>query len=243
MTNDNKNLNNTYYKTLDENFNQALKLFEQNLSQVEILNLLKTGNIVQRQIAALKLNRLDSKEQAFCLAKNLTGQDGKIREAVSLKIYELTQKPEFAFFFYDKKIYDIFLKAIIDVNSNVCRNIISAIKLLKKNSDFCKYFTDILLNLTENLIEKVKEFDFQDGKYKVNKEVFKLYWCLETIYEFTDCISISSIKKIVSQTKDIDEYTIREKTAKIISKDFEDDELNKIRNILKNDKNYYVRRF
>lgn len=243
MSSDNQNLNNTYYKTLDENFNQALNLFEKALSQNELITFLNSGNIVQKQIAALKLTKIDNKEQAFSLVKNLTGQDGKIREAVSLKVYELIQSPEFALFFYDEKIYDIFLKAIIDVNSNVCRNIISSIKSMKNNDSFCKYFTDKLLNMTENLIEKVKEFDFQDGKYKVNKEVFKLYWCLETIYEFTDCVSLSSIKKIVSRTKDIDEYTIREKTAKILSKNFEDNELNKIRNLLKNDKNYYVRRF
>lgn len=243
MSKYNKNLNNSYYKTLDENFNQALSLFEQDLSKDELLNLLKDGNIVQKQIAALKLTEIESKEDAKILVSNLTGQDGKIREAVSLKIHELIKNPEFSLYFYDKSIYDTFLKSLTDVNANVCRNIIAAIKILKNSDDFCNYFTEHLIKMTIELIDNVKEFDFQDGKYKVNKQVFKLYWCLEAIYEFTDCIDTETIKSIVKQTKEINEYTIREKTAKILSKNFDDKELNEIRNILKKDKNYYVRRF
>ena len=94
------------------------------------------------------------------------------------------------------------------------------------------------------MIDKVKDFDFQDGKYKVNKEVFKLYWYLETLYELADLIPTATIKKILFQTKNIDEYTIREKTAKILTLEtFNDNEFVQIRNELKNDKNYYVRRF
>ncbi len=243
MINKQINQNNTYYKTLDKNFNEALNLFEQKITQTELLALLENGNIVQKQISALKLTKIQNTAEAKILADNLVGQDGKIREAVSLKVNEMINNPEFSRYFHDKLIYDIFLKAIIDVNPNVCRNILSAISIMKNSSEFCNYFTEKLIDLTQTLIEKVKEFDFQDGKYKVNKEVFKLYWCLETIYEFTDCINIETLKNIIRQTKDINEYTIREKTAKILSKNFDDVELSQIRQALKNDKNYYVRRF
>lgn len=243
MINDDKNLNNSYYKTLDENFNHALNLFEQEIPQNELLEMLKDGNIVQKQIAALKITEIKNTSDAQILTDNLVGQDGKIREAVSLKVNEFIQNSEFSLYFHDKKIYDIFLKALIDVNSNVCRNILSAITTMKNDSEFCNYFTENLIKLTNELVEKVKEFDFQDGKYKVNKELFKLYWCLEGIYEFTDSINIEILKNIIRKTKDIDEYTIREKTAKILSKNFDDTELTEIRNKLKKDKNYYVRRF
>lgn len=83
----------------------------------------------------------------------------------------------------------------------------------------------------------------QDGKYKVNKEIFKLYWYLETIYEFSEFIPAETLVEILSKTKSINEYTIREKTAKILTKDFQNDELLKIKKELKQDKNYYVRRF
>lgn len=242
MTQDMQNLNTSYYPTLDENFKQALNLFEKELTTDELFTLLKTGNIVQKQIAALKLDYLENTEQAKILVHNLTGQDGKIREAVALKIYELISKGNDKYFF-DNAIYDKFLQAIIDVNGNVCRNIIASVKLLQNNETFCQYFTRKLLNLTQKLIDEVQKFNFQDGKYKVNKEVFKLYWCLETIFEFTDHIPIDVLKNILKQTKDIDEYTIREKTAKILAKIRNDKELSEIRNQLKHDKNYYVRRF
>ncbi len=244
MNNPDNNLNNSYYETLDENFNHALNLFEQELSQKEILGYLKSGNIVQKQIAALKLNHLINDAEALILVQNLTGQDGKIREAVSLKILELIQNSAYREYFISPKIYDIFLEAIIDINSNVCRNIISSIEYLKNNELFQTYFLPKLLKNTQNLTDKVKDFDFQDGKYKVNKEVFKLYWYLETIYSLGDLINPNIIKNIISQTKNIDEYTIREKTAKILTlKQLNDDEFNLMRKELKNDRNYYVRRF
>lgn len=242
MTQDMQNLNTSYYPTLDENFKQALNLFEKELTTDELFTLLKTGNIVQKQIAALKLDYIENTEQAKILVHNLTGQDGKIREAVALKIYELISAGQDKYFF-DTTIYETFLTAIIDVNSNVCRNIIASLKFLQKNNDFCAYFIKKLIDLTQNLIKIVQKFNFQDGKYKVNKEVFKLYWCLETIFEFTDHIPADVLKNIIKQTKDIDEYTIREKTAKILAKIRNDNELSEIRNQLKHDKNYYVRRF
>ena len=97
--------------------------------------------------------------------------------------------------------------------------------------------------MTLDLLDIVEKFDFKDGKYKVNKEAFKLYWCLETIYVFWDKINISELKTILSKSAKINEYTIREKTAKILTRDFDDSDLSKIRLSLKNDSNYYVRRF
>ena len=244
MNSPDNNLNNSYYETLDENFNHALNLFEKDLSQEEILNYLTKGNILQKQISALKITHLKNESDTLTLIQNLVGQDGKIRESVSLKTLELIKNPTYADYFNNKKIYDIFLEAIIDINSNVCRNIISSIKYVKNNELFQTYFIPQFLENTQKLIDKVKDFDFQDGKYKVNKEVFKLYWYLETLYELTDLIPSETIKKILLQTKNIAEYTIREKTAKILTLEtFNDNEFNQIRNELKNDKNYYVRRF
>ena len=83
MITDNQNDNTDYYATLDENFNQALNLFEKTLTHQELLSLLTNGNILQKQISALRLDYVQNQQEAITLAKNLTGQDGKIREAVS----------------------------------------------------------------------------------------------------------------------------------------------------------------
>ncbi len=236
-------MNNSYYETLDENFTQALKLYEQNYSHDELINLLKSGNIVQKQIAALRLEGIFSDSDADILVANLTGQDGKIREAVSLRLNEFMSNSEFLVYFKNKNHYQTYLDAVIDINANICRNVINAISNLKTDEEFCKIFSEKLTILTFDLLDKIEKFDFQEGKYKVNKEVFKLYWCLETIYEFYDKIKFIDLKQIILRSKNIEEYTIREKAAKILSIGFEDPELSQAKEELKNDPNYYVRRF
>lgn len=236
-------MNNTYYETLDKNFKAALELMEKNLSQQELIEMLKNGNIVEKQLAALRLDTITSETDARVLVNNLTGQDGKIREAVSLKIKEFMEDSELLHFFENIESYDIFLEAVVDINANICRNIISALSNLKSNPVFCRYFTEKLTQKTFLLLDIIKDFDFQDGKYKVNKEVFKLYWCLETIYDFYEYVNFADLKKIILTAKKIDEYTIREKAAKILTRNFDDSELEKARLELKNDPNYYVRRF
>ena len=236
-------MNNSYYETLDENFTQALKLYEQDYSHDELIELLKSGNIVQKQIAALRLEEIKSDEDAEILVSNLTGQDGKIREAVSLRLNEFMSDDKFLKYFQNKNHYQTYLDAVIDINANICRNVISAISNLKSDGEFCKIFSEKLTTLTFDLLDIIEKFDFQEGKYKVNKEVFKLYWCLETTYEFWDKIDFADLKQIILRAKAIEEYTIREKAAKILSLGFNDSELVQAQNELKQDSNYYVRRF
>ena len=236
-------MNSSYYETLDENFAQALKLYEGTYTHSELLNFLKDGNIVQKQIAALRLHSINSKEDADILVSNLTGQDGKIREAVSLRLKEFMSDEKYLPYFKNLTNYKIFLDAVIDINANICRNVICAIKNLKTDTEFCNLFCPQLVNLTFDLLDKIEKFDFQEGKYKVNKEVFKLYWCLETVYEFWDKIDFEKLKNIILRAKNIQEYTIREKAAKILSRSFEDNDLILAQQELQNDTNYYVRRF
>ncbi len=236
-------MNNSYYETLDENFTQALNLYEADYSHEQLLEFLQSGNIVQKQISALRLETINSIEDAQILVSNLVGQDGKIREAVSLRLNEFMSNPDLISYFQTPENYKIFLAAIIDINANICRNVISAISNLKNNQEFCNLFCKDLVDLSFDLLDKIEKFDFQDGKYKVNKEVFKLYWCLETIYEFWDKVAFDDIKQIILRSKNIEEYTIREKAAKILTRCFDDEDLEKARTELKNDRNYYVRRF
>lgn len=236
-------MNNSYYKNLDENFTNALNFYETNYSHEELIELLKNGNIPQKQIAALKLDSINSKEDAFILLTNLTGQDGKIREAVSLRLAEFMSDNNYIEYFNSPEYSQIFLDAVTDINGNICRNVIQAISNLKDNPDFYNTFCPKLTKLTFQLLDIVEKFDFQDGKYKVNKEAFKLYWCLETIYVFWDKFDFKELKKIIKRSSDITEYTIREKAAKILTRNFEDIELSVIKEKLKKDSNYYVRRF
>ena len=236
-------MNTGYYETLNENFTQALMLYEKDYSHNELIELLKDGNIVQKQIAALRLEKISSDYDAKVLLDNLTGQDGKIREAVSLKLNEFMSNPEYIKYFKNISAYNVFLDAIIDINANICRNVINAISNLKEDKTFCEIFCNDLAALTLKLLAKIETFDFQEGKYKINKEVFKLYWCLETVYLFWDKMDFDCLKQIILRSKNIQEYTIREKAAKILSCGFEDVELLAAQEELRSDTNYYVRRF
>ena len=236
-------MNNSYYETLDENFIQALNLYEQDYSHEQLLEFLKGGNIVQRQIAALRLEKITSNEDAQVLLSNLTGQDGKIREAVSLRLCEFMSEEQSLQYFKTLNCYDVFLDAIIDINPNICRNVISAIANLKSDKTFVEHFCPNLTNLTLEFLDEVEKIDFREKKYKTNKSVFKLYWCLETVYEFWDKIDYASLKQIILRSKGVNEYTIREKAAKILSYGFDDVELDCARKELQNDENYYVSRY
>lgn len=231
-----------YYHTVDENFNQAYKLITSTQTHEELIEMLHFGNIVQKQLAALKLETIKNNEEAQILIDNLTGQDGKVREAVSLKIEEFMHNSELSGFFNPRDNCETFLNAVIDINGNICRNIISAISTLKNDNDFCKTFCPELIKRTLQLAQIVEKFDLQEGKYKINKQVFKLYWYLETVYIFACRIEEKDLLNILQITASINEYTIREKTAKILTQDFLSPKLHNLRQILKNDTNYYVRR-
>ena len=66
---------------------------------------------------------------------------------------------------------------------------------------------------------------------------------METIFVFFDKINFADLKQIILRAKNINEYTIREKAAKILTNKFDDVELSQAKIDLQNDTNYYVRRF
>lgn len=232
-----------YCENLDENFAQALNFYENNYTHDELIKFLAEGNIVQRQISALMLDEIKSSCDAKILLSNLTGQDGKIREAVSMRLKEFIADKKYHDCFADINYVEVFLDAIVDINANICRNIIEAVSNLKIYNEFCEKFCTVLTQRTKNLLDVAEKLNFQEGKYKVNKEVFKLYWCLETVYEFSDKMNFNDLKEIILRSKDIGEYTIREKAAKILTNKFDDKELLAAAEQLKKDKNFYVRRY
>ena len=78
-------MNTGFHKDLDTNFELACEMSEYEFQHEELLELLKSGNIPQKQIAALKLDKIQNAEEAKILMDNLIVCDGKIREAVALK--------------------------------------------------------------------------------------------------------------------------------------------------------------
>ena len=227
------NLNECYENTLNANFERALTLCLNNYSKEQLLNFLKKGNMPEKQFAALEINSINTQEEADVLMSNLTGCDGKIREAVAFKLGEIISNNSQLFVKYPK----IFADATIDINANICREIIEILKILKNNKEFAKSYVSYIKKFINNALETLDSFNFRDKKYTINKQLFKIYWCLEGL----SYIDEDELFFILNKCATIQEYTIREKVALILKNDLHSNKLLDLKSKLKNDENYYVK--
>lgn len=223
---------------LDKNFEEAYVLCDKNFSHDELLEMLKNGNIVQKQIAALKFDYVKDLKDSKALLSNLTGCDGKIREAVAYTINRLLQQEDEV-----KKIFagisgEIFADASIDINGNICRLVIDSANLLKNYEQFRSVYLKRITDYAKQALDELDKFIFRDKKYVINKQLFKLYWCLETIINYSEYIDTEILKNILQRSLEQQEYTIRERVALIVKNDNRFPELKKE---LVQDENYYVR--
>ena len=237
MENDINN-NNGFYKDLDSNFKLACELSEQVYTHDKLLNMLETGNIPQKQIAALNFDYVSDRNDAEVLINNLIGCDGKIREAVALKINNLISADEKVREIFADFSSDVFAKATVDINANICRLVVDSAVLLKNYNYFASSYSEKIINQINDALSELDKFIFRDKKYVINKQLFKLYWCLEALADFYPYVQEDVLYEILKKCAYQQEYTIREKVAQILIKSgkFED-----IKDILKNDENYYVR--
>ncbi len=231
-----KDLNTGFYADLDTNFYEACEMCGKEFSHAELIEMLKAGNIPQKQIAALKLDGIFSSDDADALVSNLTGCDGKIREAAALKIYQILCDEKFQKCLFNYP--EIFADATIDINANICRLVVDSAFLMKDVENFAQIYTDKVLKFTFEALKELDNFIFRDKKYVINKQLFKLYWCLETLKNFYPFVKEDVLKEILYKCSEQKEYTIREKTAQILAVTNIFPEL---KNKLMDDENYYVR--
>ena len=97
-------------------------------------------------------------------------------------------------------------------------------------------------NIIETALDEISKFTFRDKKYTINKQIFKIYWCLEAIKYFYEFLPSDKLKNILAECSKLSEYTVREKCAEIIKHLDLDEELSKIMYMLEHDENYYVRK-
>lgn len=223
-------MNDTLNNSLEINYRGKYK---------ELVNLLLSDNIKEKHFAVLELDEIRSNEDAKLLVLNLVGQDGKIREAVAYKVNEFFKNPKYAKFFINEDIFNILLEGIMDINGNVCRQIGS--KCLE-NDEFKKYLCEKLPTRINEILENIEKLALNEKQYVISKRNFQLYWCLEALYNIVEDIEFGEIKNILLKAGEFYDYTIREKTAKILTKT-DNLEVNELKIKLKNDENYYVRRY
>lgn len=216
--------------------------FESNLrgKYNDLIALLGSNDIKKKHFAVLELEEIKSRNDAKILVSNLINQDGKIREVVAFKINEFCQNPQYIEYFIDEDIFSTILQGIMDINGNICRYIVTC--GLFNNKDFQAYLCSKLPESIIKILEVIQKLDKNEKQYKISKRNFQLYWCLEALSNIIDVISFDAIKQILFETGEFEDYTIREKTAKILSK-INNPEIENLKNKLKNDENYYVRRF
>lgn len=202
-----------------------------------LINLLGSDEIKEKHFAVLELEEIRSCEDAKLLVSNLVGQDGKIREAVAFKINEFFKNPDFAKFFINEDNFTIFMQGIVDINGNVCRHICAL-----QCEEFNQYLSRHLPEEISEILARIKELEANEKQYVISKRNFQLYWCLEAFYNIIDKVEFTAIKNILFATADFNDYTIREKTAKILTK-LDNLELNELKEKLRNDENYYVRNY
>lgn len=229
-------MNNTLDNSLETNFNTAMKLSSGNFDYKRLIEYLKSGNIIERQFAALELKEICSENDAKILVSNLVGQDGKIREAVAHKINELAQMDEYKNFFASETLFKNYFQGLLDINGNICRQMLG----LTSIEAFNKYLCKVLPEKIESLLVKIEELEATEKQYVVSKRNFQLYWCLEALYYCVESIDLNAMLPILTKTAEFYDYTIREKTAKILSK-ISDSRFDLLKSKLLSDENYYVK--
>lgn len=221
----------------ESEFEQAYKLCLCKYTHAQLLDMLKNGNIAEKQIAALEFDSVSNKEDATALISNLIGCDGKIREAVAFKINAIiNNEPK------SRKIFanisgETFAKATIDINANICRLVIDSASFLIKEKIFSDIYSSYIIEFSNEALTELDKFIYKDKKYLINKQIFKLYWCLEALKLFHDCTDRKELSALLEKCSNINEYTIREKVAQIVMLT---DDFNDIKQKLMPDDNYYV---
>lgn len=220
----------------EKDFNTVVEISGQELTNDEIMEYLKADDIPQKHIAILKLEEINSDEEALILASNLTGQDGKIREAVAFKLNEFMLNPQFQKYFLNDEVYKILLEGLMDINGSVCRMIINLLQIGDVQVALSKYLPARI----SKIVEELKSMDLNSKQYVLSKKNFQLYWNLEGLYYCANCVDYVDVADSLEYSAKFIDYTIREKAAKVLTR-YNCNEADTLKCILKNDENYYVK--
>lgn len=218
---------------------EALKYCEYDFCHEDLINELSSDNDIKKQLCIIKISKINSQQEANLLVSNLTGQSGPIREVTSYKILDLISDNKFTDYFQSLDIIDVFTKGITDINPAVSRNMVEIIKYIK---NYNYIINNIIVELKQTLseMEDIKK----NRSYVLNKKNFNLYWNIEALISLNTKITVTEdLINIITQTAQSQDYTIREKTAKLISVLNYEYCFQQAADILKNDDNIYVNKY
>ncbi len=194
--------------------------------------------------AFLNIDYIKSQDEADLIIHHLTNHPNPTREACAFVLCSIYNRD----FFQSSEILNTLKEGICDINPNVCR---AVIELLSKNPQLAKLITPLNIKKINELLEEFKMYEKTFGSHKENKmknrknhaknkKLFNLYWCLEALGEtMSENEFEDEILKICQNTVNFLDYTIREKTAKILTKMTNPPK--ELLQKLKNDENFYVK--
>ncbi len=161
---------------------------------------------------------INSNEEARDFINKLTNHSTPLREAVSIKLVDIIKK--YPNYFEDDFSIQKILDAIVDINPNVSRSICT---LIDENPKYKSLLEDKIITRIEEILSKIlsdnkKEHLLNTKSHAKNKKIFALYWLLEALSICQSPLYRQKILNILNITIDFKDYTIREKTAKILAK-------------------------
>lgn len=234
-----KNYLDSYISSNIELTQKAYNYCCDDFSHEELIAELSADDEIKKQLCIINLQKIDNYNDAKYLISNLTDKGGPIREVTAIKINEFMNDTEFYTYFQTEEIIDVFIKAITDINPTVSRNIIECLNKIENK----KYLRQKLFEKIFLILDELKEFK-EIKSHLLNKKTFNLYWCLEALTNIVSDIDLDDLESILSLTSTFNDYTIREKSAKILSKiEYTNTTIKELIEKLKNDENIYVRRY
>lgn len=215
---------------------KACEFCERDFSYEELIAVLKGENDVEKQICILKLKELKSQEDADLLVFHLTDHHGIVRESTAIKICELICDERFSHLFQSEKILDSLLRAVNDINPNICRLIIDILPKIENK----KHFLENLYKRFDFVFEEIEKLRRSNW---YTKKLFNLYWCLESLASIKAPLN-EDMERVLLRASKFREYTIREKVAMVVvSLDETSDVVDDIKSELSKDENFYVKRY
>ena len=201
-----------------------LKIIDKNLSNEEIFQNLKneTCQDFEKIFSIINLDELNSQEEFDILIENLTDKPTPIREMTSIKLEEF--KYTYSSYFLGDFAVEKILKGIIDINPNVSRSICN---IIISNENLQNILEEKIIEKIDNLMQEIKKYEEETKDYfdktirntknhAKNKKLFSLYWYLEALSCSISQKNNEKILNILTRTVNFLDYTIREKTAKIL---------------------------
>lgn len=215
-----------------EKVETAYKYALTDFSHKQIIAALDTDDDLLKQICLINLESLYSHDEALKLVSVLTGQSGPVREVCACKIRQFLNTPETNRFFVGEKIRKTLLDGICDIIPSAAADISLSLYLLPEKNE-------ILEELLDKTDEFLKNLQNVTNSHELNKKTFALYRALSALTRFCPLEPSPKLEKILEQSAKTDDYPVREKTAAVVvaCKGFDD-----LKNLLKNDECFYVRR-